>query len=84
MQDIFTDDEIDALRRVFITDMTSARDNEITYIIQKFYEIWLKHPMLRFQQVIELIKTEANLPNDIFYLPDNELLDILIRLTDNK
>ena len=84
MQDILTDDEIDALRRVFITDMTSVRNNEITYIIQKFYEIWLKHPMLRFQQVIELIKTEANLPNDIFYLPDNELLDILIKLTDNK
>lgn len=84
MQDIFTDNEIDALRKVFITDMTSVRDNEITYIIQKFYEIWLKHPMLRFQQVIELIKTEANLPNDIFYLPDNELLDILIKLTDNK
>lgn len=50
--------------------------DRIPDFMETFQELWLRHPKLRFGQLVEIIKYK-NDHTDIFYMKDNEILKIV-------
>lgn len=46
-------------------------------MLESLERVWLRHPDLRFFQLVSLIAQWANYPNDPFYCEDDKLLEAI-------
>lgn len=51
--------------------------NRIPIVMQKFQELWLLHPDLRFGQLVYMLAAEIDHADDIFYPEEDEWLNAM-------
>ena len=56
--------------------------NRIAYLLVLLGKLWKRNPDLRFAQIIEILK--SNLwTDDMFYVEDDDLIELLERMVEN-
>lgn len=56
--------------------------NRIAHLLVLLGKLWKRNPDLRFSQIVEILKSKLG-TDDMFYVEDDDLIELLERITKN-